>query len=303
MKKLLIASAVSIFLTACGSGAGSDSSSSSVQQQDSLIDNGSISSPDSSNNNSGSGTTDTTDSGTTTDPAPGTDPVTNPDPSPTPEPGAEPVAMYSYTNDVSTAVPLAGATLEQRTVYIFWQGVEANSVTYYCCKGLSGEALGESHTSPVTVNSAPYAMAIDLSNYTTSGSRELYVDYQDSTGTFYQDNFTQFAINVNSSSTTPDPDPAPTYSLSAQFEWEAPTRREDGSDLTSSEIASYGITYTDPTGNERTEVISSSTTTWSTTLMTGSYEFAIYAIDSSGLHSQLSDTISCNISETESYCI
>lgn len=299
MKKLLFASAVSIFLTACGSGAGSDSSNSSLQNQESSIDNGSVSAPDQTTDTSDSTTTDTTDPGTSTDPSTGTDTgtVTNPDPTPTPPPGVEAVAMYSYTNDVSTAVPLAGATLEPQTVYIFWQGVEANSVTYYCCKGISGDAAGEGHSPAVTVNSAPYTLAVDLSTYTTAGSRELYVDYMDSNGTLQQNNITNFAVAVDTSSSS-----NPAYTVDAQLEWVAPSLREDGTDLASTDIAYYGIIYTDPDGNIHTQQIDKSKTSWPVTLSEGTYDFAIYAADSNGLKSQ-SSTLSCNISATESSCI
>lgn len=296
MKKLLFASAVSILLTACGSGAGSDSESSSFQSQEISNGNGTVTAPDSTND---SNTPDTTDPVTSTDPDNSTtDPVTNPEPTPTPEPEVQPVALYSYTNDVSSALPLKGATLEQRTVYIFWQGVEANSVTYYCCKGLSGDATGEAHAAAVTVNSAPYTYSVDLSDYSTAGTRELYVDYTDSNGTLHSGNTANFAVSVDAGGTgggTP-------YTVDARLEWTAPDLREDGTTLDAGDIAYYGVLYTDPDGNIHNEVIDSAKTDWSITLNEGTYEFAIYATDAYGLKSK-SSTLSCSISEAASSCI
>ena len=120
-------------------------------------------------------------------------------------------AMYSYSNDIATAIPLEGAILEQQTVYIFWQGEDISRVDYWCCKGIEGDATGEAHNPKVSSNTSPFVMDIDISQLTHSGSRELYVDYGTSDGRFYTNNYTIFTVNITLPEPTlvsePSPDP------------------------------------------------------------------------------------------------
>ena len=118
-------------------------------------------------------------------------------------------AMYSYSNDIATAIPLEGAILEQQTVYIFWQGEDISRVDYWCCKGIDGDATGEAHNPKVSSNISPFVMDIDISQFTQPGSRELYVDYGTSDGGFYNNNYTIFTVNITLPEPTPVAEPFP----------------------------------------------------------------------------------------------
>lgn len=151
------------------------------------------------------------------------------EPTPTPEPEPEPVggAYYAYTDNVAESLPLADATLLPQTVYIFWRTPGAQSATFYCCKGLTGAAEGEPHL-PATNG---LSTSIDLSQFTTAGGRELYVDYVDGSGAVHHDNYTVFNIDV-----------PPT--VSATLNWDRPPTRVDGSPLHPEEIDYYTIRHT-----------------------------------------------------------
>ena len=91
-----------------------------------------------------------------------TDPVTNP------------VAMYSYNANLSDAQRLVDAVLEQTTVYMFFNNTsQYSSMNFYCCKGVDGASTGEAHKTPVRDSSTPFVYSVDLSQYSTTGTREL----------------------------------------------------------------------------------------------------------------------------------
>ena len=111
-----------------------------------------------------------------------------------------PVALYSYRNDIRYAVPLANAVLKPTTVYLFWKGQNITKTKFYCCKNVS--VAGGTHTITTADSTSPFGIAVNMGQFTTSGTRELYVDYMTSDGVFHGDNFTNFSINVATSSTT-----------------------------------------------------------------------------------------------------
>ncbi len=88
----------------------------------------------------------------------------------------------------------------------------------------------------------------------------------------------------------------------ATLSWNAPISREDGSDLANDDIASYEITYIADDGELHTEQVVADTTVWTTTLNEGNYTFAIAATDIYGLKSQLSTSLSCEITPSDYYC-
>jgi len=191
--------------------------------------------------------------------------------------------MYSYTNDINTAQPLAGAELERRTVYVFWQGSNMSSVRFYCCKGISGTATGEAHTIVgATDSTAPYGVAIDMSQYSTEGTRELYVDYRTSAGTWVENNYTNFTI------TPPTTAPTPTTST-ATVSWSIPTLRTDGTALAPSDINHFEIyVYNESSGAVNVTEVDGTLTQWSVTLTAGLYSFGIMTVDDLGLTSSMS---------------
>jgi len=123
-----------------------------------------------------------------------TDPVTNQ------------VAMYSYNANLSDAQPLSNAVLEQTTVYMFFDNSpQYSSMNFYCCKGIDGASTGEAHTVPVLDSSAPVVYSADLSQYSTSGTRELYIDRIRIDGSGIDELYVNFSINISTSPIIPAP--------------------------------------------------------------------------------------------------
>lgn len=125
-------------------------------------------------------------------------------------------------------------------MYLFFTAPNAASVTFYCCKGVGGDASGEAHSPSMVDAAAPFGVAVDMSRYTTTGTRELYVDYTDTSGAVHQNNVANFTINV----VAPAPAPAPT-TANVTINWQAPTQRTDGSALVATDLAAFEIMYFD----------------------------------------------------------
>ena len=114
--------------------------------------------------------------------------------------------MYSYNANLSDAQPLSGAVLEQTNVYMFFDNTsQYSSMNFYCCKGIDGASTGETHKAAVLDSSAPFVYAVDLSQYSTSGTRELYVDRTRSDGSGIDDIYINFSINTSAIPITPIP--------------------------------------------------------------------------------------------------
>lgn len=199
-------------------------------------------------------------------------------------PATPAVVMYSYNFDLSNAQPLQGASLNQTTVYIFYKNSSQYSdVTFYCCKGLSGDALGEPHSIVVNDNSAPFVMTVDLGQYQTPGTRELYLDAR-KTGTGIKDNsYANFTINIA--------DPKQPATGSATLSWTPPSTRIDSSNLDLSELSGYRI-YHGTSASNLTIIadinISSATGYIAGNLATGIHYFAVSTYDVGGRESGLS---------------
>ena len=252
----------------------------------------------------------------TPEPVPSVLPEPAPEPSisdevsipPTPVPvSSSPRAMYAYVNDINEAKPLKGAQLEPRVVYLFWLADDASQVKFYCCKGLSGDARGERHSdiSPLMNPSQPFA--IDFRTYTSSGTRELYVDYIDNEGRDRLGYFTNFSINIAMDTgsedelvadtpdavSTPEATPAPVYKQ-VDIKWSAPSTREDGSPLSLTEIDEYLIVYTElSTGKVDVIAIDDPQVTQYTLsgLSVGEYAFHLKTYDSDGVSSRPSQSV------------
>ncbi len=140
-------------------------------------------------------------------------------------------AFYSYQNDLSNPQPLDGAILEPRQTYFFTtDNGQYKATTFYCCKGLSGDAAGESHSPSVIDLASPYR----LSQNTTGmlpGTRELYFDTFPTTG-----GIENYSVKF---SVAGDPSQKGKFTI----RWTAPSARTDGSALALSEIAGYTVYY------------------------------------------------------------
>ena len=119
---------------------------------------------------------------------------------------ANPFAMYSYNANLSNAQPLSGAVLEQTTVYMFFNNTsQYSSMNFYCCKGIDGASTGEAHKTPVRDSSAPFVHSVDLSQYSTTGTRELYIDATRTDGSGLDSIHVNFSINTGIIPITPEP--------------------------------------------------------------------------------------------------
>lgn len=253
-------------------------------------------------NESGSTPTGTSTSEPTQDTASGSsaEPTSAPDPVSIPAPASDPAfiptattAMFSYNADLSNAQPLNGAVLEQATVYMFFGTGDAqhfSSMKFYCCKGTSGASNGENHSPSVNVSSAPLAHSVDLSQYNTTGTRELYVDAARADGTGYDSLTATFSINI------PD---APVLSVSdIDLSWVAPSQREDNSGISPSEIAGYKIYYGINEGSYTESVYIDDGGTYEhtiTNLTEGTYYFVITTHDTGGRESKQSSVVTKTI--------
>jgi hypothetical protein len=168
-------------------------------------------------------------------------------------------------------------------VYVFWKGSNMSTVRFYCCKGIGGAATGEAHTVlGATDSSSPFSLAIDMSQFSTEGTRELYVDYRTTSGTWVTDNYTNFTINV------PDEVQQP-QTVTAQVTWTVPTRRTDGTPLAASEIDHFELyVYNNNSGAVSVKQVPGTASSWSATFVSGQYSFGIVAVDDQGLASAMS---------------
>jgi hypothetical protein len=117
------------------------------------------------------------------------------------------VAMVSYSADLSDARPLSGAALKQTMVYMFFSNSsQYSSIRFYCCRGINGTSIGEPHNASVSDSSTLPVYAIDLSQYSTAGTRELYVDAIRSDGNGYDSISTYFSIRIATIAVNPEPE-------------------------------------------------------------------------------------------------
>jgi len=109
------------------------------------------------------------------------------------------IVMVSSNANLSNAIGLSGALLDGN-VYIFfqegsnWNTRGVNRVTFYCCK--SG---AEAHAVYPNVTTAPYMINVDLTQFATGTTRELYADvfFNDGSVDFFLVNFTIATLNPN----------------------------------------------------------------------------------------------------------
>lgn len=88
--------------------------------------------------------------------------------------------MISFNSDLSDASLLSNATVPGQFAYLFfepgtrWTELGVDRVEFYCCKALTGATAA--HLARVIDNTAPYSLAIDLSQFEAGTRRELYID-------------------------------------------------------------------------------------------------------------------------------
>jgi hypothetical protein len=233
------------------------------------------------------------------------------------------VAMVSYNADLSNAQQLSDAVLEQTTVYMFFSNTsQYSSINFYCCKGINGTSIGEPHNVAVRDSSIIPVYAIDLSQYSTSGTRELYADAARADGSGYDSVSVYFSINISTITvisdpepasepeptpatepeptpvTEPEPVPAPiepvtTYS-DVSLSWTAPLEREDNQPISLSDIAGYKIYYGNTEGNyDKSIDINDGIAEGHTVenLASGTYYFVVTTYDTDGRESRYSTVV------------
>ncbi len=203
----------------------------------------------------------------------------------------ETTAMYSYSANLSNAQPLSGAVLAQTTVYIFFTNTtEYSSMTFYCCKGISGASTGESHNAAVSDSSAPFIYTVNLNQFTTTGTRELYVDAFKVDGSPRSNFSINFSINIGQNSV-----PA---TSKVSLSWVAPSEREDNNAISPYEIAGYKIYYGNTQGNYTNSISINDGDTYSHTinnLTSGTYYIVITTRDIEGRESKYSSVVTRTI--------
>lgn len=188
-----------------------------------------------------------------------------------------PTAMYSYSVDLSNALPLEGATLDQTEVFMFFANADKySSFNYYCCK-----SANDNHAA--SVQGLTYS--VDLSKYTTASTRELYVDATLADGSGYDSIVVNFSIDIVI--TIPPIVPTTTVTLS----WVAPSEREDNSPMSLSDILGYKIYYgtvAEEYPNQVTVNDSTATGYTFTDFPTGKHYFVVTTRDTGGRESRYS---------------
>lgn len=115
-----------------------------------------------------------------------------------------------------------------------------------------------------------------------------------------QDDNTGGGGDTGGGNVTPDPEPEPVPTTQTlQLVWTAPSAREDGSPLNLSELQGYELVYySDQNHVEKVVNINgSSSQQYQVTLDTpDTYHFAVAAIDSKGVKSELSEAVSYTFS-------
>jgi hypothetical protein len=205
--------------------------------------------------------------------------------------------MYSYNANLSGAQPLNGAALEQTTVYMFFNNSsQYSNIRFYCCKGIDGASTGEAHKAPVNDSSAPFVYTTDLSQYGTTGTRELYVDATRADGSGYDSINVNFSINITTAPVVPEPVVSEPVVSDVNLSWIAPFEREDNNPISPAEIKGYIIYYGTKTGNytKNVYVDAKNGSVDSHTLKNipeGTYYFAITTRDTGGRESKYSSEI------------
>ena len=196
--------------------------------------------------------------------------------------------MYSYNANLSDAQPLGGAVLEQTTVYIFFNNTtQYSSMNFYCCKGADGASTGEAHNAPIRDSSAPFVYSVDLNQYSTTGTRELYVDATRTDGSGLDNIFVNFSINISGTPTEP------TFS-DVTLSWVAPSEREDNNPMSLSEIAGYKVYYGATQGNYNNSININDGAAEGYTfnnLSSGTYYFVVTTYDREGRESKYSTVV------------
>ena len=164
-------------------------------------------------------------------------------------------------------------------------------MNFYCCKGIDGASTGEAHKTPVRDSSAPFVHSVDLSQYSTTGTRELYVDATRTDGSGSDNIDVNFSIYTSIIPIIPEP--TATVSLS----WVAPSEREDNQPISLSEIDGYKIYYGTTPGKYPNKVTIDDSTAVGYTFTrfpTGTHYFVVTTLDTAGRESRYSTVTTVN---------
>ncbi len=155
---------------------------------------------------------------------------------------------------------------------------------------MGGASSGEVHSAPVRDSSAPFVYSVDLSQYSTTGTRELYVDATRIDGSGFDSLSINFSINIGTTS-------VPAVS-NVKLSWVAPSQREDNNPISPAEIAGYKIYYGTTSGNYTKSVQINDNSVYDYTLTglaKGTYYIVMTTRDSDGRESQYSSVVTKTI--------
>ena len=195
-------------------------------------------------------------------------------------------AFYSYQNDLSNPQLLDGAILKPRQTYFFiTDNGQYKATTFYCCKGLSGDAAGESHSPSVIDLTSPYHFSQNTTGM-LPGTRELYFDTFPTTGGI-ENHSVKFSV-------AGDPSQKGKFTI----RWTAPSARTDGSALALSEIAGYTVYYGRSKGKYSSHIKVNDHSAISKTVQhisTGTYYVVVTTRDAGGRESSYSKEAVINV--------
>ena len=195
-------------------------------------------------------------------------------------------AFYSYQNDLSDSQPLDGAILKPRQTYFFiTDNGQYKATTFYCCKGLSGDAAGESHSPSFIDLTSPYRLSQNTAGM-LPGTRELYFDTFPTTGGI-ENHSVKFSV-------AGDPSQKGKFTI----RWTAPSARTDGSALALSEIAGYTVHYGRSKGKYSSHIKVNDHSAISKTVQnisTGTYYVVVTTRDAGGRESSYSKEAVINV--------
>jgi hypothetical protein len=153
---------------------------------------------------------------------------------------ADPIAMYSYSSNLSNAAPVSGSTISAKIVYFFilpgdkWQARSISEIRIRCCEGISGPGTNIAH-SPVTTSASaqPWSVSVNLSQFQTGGIRRIgayavYTDGSSSSRPFWDFTIGNSTQSTGNSAPTISGNPSPDATVGIQYNFRPVGQDPDG---------------------------------------------------------------------------
>jgi len=150
----------------------------------------------------------------------------------------KPVAMYSYSSNLSNAAPVKNATISAGPVYFYlipsdaWVEKGIGTVNYQCCKGVSGPGAGTSPEVKMSKSIHPWTMALSLAAMPVGGTRRLHAYVIHTDGSESEWSSFDFVIGSRESTSNSPPtisgSPPPTATAGIQYNFRPVGTDPDG---------------------------------------------------------------------------